>query len=333
MLLLALPMALGISLSAPTALKFEPRSTSQGKVLLVYDCGDFAKQDCLPWETGFSAPGTYTLPDSSTFPYRGDAATLADSLSRGQYDEVWLLSGGGQVSAGIGVARVLRARGAFVRVPSASAVVASQGATTFNGGGFCASSCTIAFMGGALRVVDPGAQYILHSPSSFLNTIPQWIWPIMKQGGPPLLAKAILENACESVYSSARLFQNTLQTPRRLPGAPLLPETTTDASVRECASTDVYNAEQLKWDAQVISIEGQFALQDIGMRMERSAAWHALDYWRRRQASLGPQFDDALQMISAMYAAPITALIPLSSAELLALGYVTEFVQFGERDR
>lgn len=68
------------------------------------------------------------------------------------YTEVWLCSGGGAVVAGKGIGKLLNSVKATVRIPA---------------GYFCASSCTIATMGGYMRFIDDGAQFVTHASSSF----------------------------------------------------------------------------------------------------------------------------------------------------------------------
>ena len=77
-----------------------------------------------------------------------------------RYDEVWMCSPGGNVEQGkrIGV-ELVKAR-ATVRVP----------------GNFrCVSSCTIAFLGGFIRIIEPEAKYLVHASSGFrvtnINTV------------------------------------------------------------------------------------------------------------------------------------------------------------------
>lgn len=68
------------------------------------------------------------------------------------YDEVWMCSRGGLVDQGTAIGRQLSDARATVRVPR----------------GFrCVSSCTIAFMGGFVRIIEPGSQYIVHASSAF----------------------------------------------------------------------------------------------------------------------------------------------------------------------
>lgn len=75
----------------------------------------------------------------------------------GTYDEVWMCSNGGRVSQGKSLGRKLASVRATVRVPS----------------GFqCVSSCTIAFLGGFVRIIEPEAKYIVHASSSFSSIDP-----------------------------------------------------------------------------------------------------------------------------------------------------------------
>lgn len=67
------------------------------------------------------------------------------------YEEVWMCSGGGRVSAGIEIGQALNAAKATVKTPN-----------NF----LCASACTIAAMGGYARIIEPEAQFVTHASSS-----------------------------------------------------------------------------------------------------------------------------------------------------------------------
>ena len=73
---------------------------------------------------------------------------------RSRYSEVWLCSGGGAVSQGMAIGEALTNAQATVRIPN---------------GFVCASSCTIATMGGFIRIIEPGAEFVLHSSSSYMD--------------------------------------------------------------------------------------------------------------------------------------------------------------------
>ena len=77
-----------------------------------------------------------------------EAAALAGALSQaGNIDELWMSSPGGNMAQGLKMGRLIHSRGLAVRVPAGHA---------------CISSCTLAFLGGALRSVDAGAYYGIH---------------------------------------------------------------------------------------------------------------------------------------------------------------------------
>lgn len=83
------------------------------------------------------------------------ATEFAGALtSAGVVDEVWLASPGGVVNEGLAIGRLLRRSGLIVRISNGSA---------------CVSSCTLAFLGGAIRVVDPDAYYGVHMFSIFFD--------------------------------------------------------------------------------------------------------------------------------------------------------------------
>ena len=68
----------------------------------------------------------------------------------GSYSEVWLCSGGGAVREGKKIGRELQRARAKVRIPD---------------GYLCASSCTIMTLGGYLRIIEDGAEFIVHASS------------------------------------------------------------------------------------------------------------------------------------------------------------------------
>ena len=67
------------------------------------------------------------------------------------YQEVWLCSGGGAVKGGLAIGRALNRARATVKIPNNY---------------FCASACTIAFMGGYARIIEPNARFVTHASSS-----------------------------------------------------------------------------------------------------------------------------------------------------------------------
>lgn len=62
-------------------------------------------------------------------------------------DEIWLRSPGGVAVQGPAIGRVIRSYGIPTRIPS---------------GWWCVSACTLAFLGGPIRVVEPGGVYAVH---------------------------------------------------------------------------------------------------------------------------------------------------------------------------
>lgn len=79
----------------------------------------------------------------------GDGERLQVFLaSAGRVDEVWLDSGGGDAAEGPRIGRVIRRARLGTRVPA----------------GFeCHSSCTLAFLGGVVRNIEPGGAYGVHT--------------------------------------------------------------------------------------------------------------------------------------------------------------------------
>ena len=65
----------------------------------------------------------------------------------GPIDEIWIRSPGGSARAGNAAGRIIREASLPTRVPQ---------------GWACFSACNFMFMGGPIRYVDPGAQFVVH---------------------------------------------------------------------------------------------------------------------------------------------------------------------------
>lgn len=79
----------------------------------------------------------------------GDDVRLSSFLrGAGRIDEVWMDSPGGDASVGPKIGRIIRHANLATRVPA----------------GFqCHSSCTLAFLGGVVRNIEPGGAYGVHT--------------------------------------------------------------------------------------------------------------------------------------------------------------------------
>jgi hypothetical protein len=78
----------------------------------------------------------------------GESQRLANAIKANRpIDEVWLHSPGGSAIEGFKMGRVLRRAGLATRIPQQFS---------------CMSACASAFLGGAVRLVDPGGQYGVH---------------------------------------------------------------------------------------------------------------------------------------------------------------------------
>ncbi len=303
-------------IAAPAqALKFDPVDPAKlppgvRSALWVRDCGaqGFRDSRCAEHEKSFS---------------KGDGARLAFVLNT-RYDEVWLASGGGNLDEGIAVGEVLRRAQATVRVPS---------------GYRCVSSCTVAFLGGVFRYVDPDATYQVHAASRFL---------MQTLDGPSM--RAVVENPAAELAEWASIISMGLTTSGgRVPGSreraqqmfthfqralhPLgqLPAAL-DASNRQrlaswarAAPQSAYrDAISLQADAERIQREGGPAAQEILMRLERDAMAQAIDELTQMVPGLGSRAGPALKILEAMYSSRITGTAVLSRETLVQMGYVTE---------
>lgn len=76
------------------------------------------------------------------------AARLQDALAtHAPIDEIWVRSPGGNARSGNEAGKLIRAAGIPTRIPA---------------GWACFSACNFLFMGGPIRFVDPGGQFVVH---------------------------------------------------------------------------------------------------------------------------------------------------------------------------
>lgn len=72
---------------------------------------------------------------------------LAKALAGAAIDEIWLRSPGGDAVAGNAAGRIIRKAGIPTRIPA---------------GWACFSACNFLFMGGPIRAIEPGGQFVVH---------------------------------------------------------------------------------------------------------------------------------------------------------------------------
>lgn len=297
------------------ALKFEPVNAKElpagvRSALWARDCGRaFGDAKCTEDEGGFSV---------------GDSERLARELSARRYDEVWLASGGGVLDEGIAVGEVLRRFQATVRVPPRR---------------YCISSCTVAFLGGVFRFIDPEATYQVHAASLFLDT--DLDDPMMKavldDPRPGLVAwadrllegfdvrRSRISGSRESAQQLFAHFQKALHPLGQLPpGQENAVRARLAAWVRAGAPSPYRNSPQLAQDVEAVRREGVVTVQQILMRLERDNMQRAIDELRAMLPELGPRAAPALRLLETMYSSRITDTASLSYETLLQLGYITK---------
>ncbi|MEQ1575850.1 MAG: hypothetical protein ABL993_16545 [Vicinamibacterales bacterium] len=308
----------GLLLSAARveALKFEPVDSKllpQGvkSALWVRDCGKqgFKDQNC---------------PEAETMFFKGDGARLAGELTAKKYDEIWLVSGGGNLDEGVGVGEVFRRFQATVRVPR---------------GYRCVSSCTVAFLGGVFRYLDEGSTYEVHAASRFLNeevdgqsmkalledpdtALREWAELLLLGAD---MRSGRFKGARESAQILLLHFQKALHPLGMLPPGREDANRDRFRSLLRTQPPFVYpQSPQLAQDVARIKREGVPAAQDILMRIERDSVQLAIDELRAALPSLGPRAEPALKMLEAMYSSRITSTAVLSRQTMVQMGYVTE---------
>lgn len=339
MLQLLLAPALSVSLSAlslPNALLFESIRGRDGRaVLFIRDCGrgnlpqdvsSLGVKRCEAWQVGFKGRGQFVARDGRRYNYAGDAATLEDSLRRGQYSEVWLFSGGGNLFEGVGLGRVLRQARMTVRVPNVERVRSVMSWPRPQSDVYCVSACTVAFMGGLFRFMDEGSTYEMHSASGVADSVSTETRQLFARGE----LRAIIAEECKSGrYWAAKLFryfQNTLLLPTRYPQ---VAETETDYlefSERGPVWMEL-SAEEEERDRDRLRREGEVALQDLQMRYERGCVDAAVRFLRQTPAAREPRAESALRIVEAMYEVSIKDTQSLTRESMLRMGILTQDLQ------
>jgi hypothetical protein len=306
-----------------SALMFKEEQVGKSLVLWVYDCGLREEpRTCLPEQTSFKGEGDYSAANEPDRPYPGDAAMLRRLLERkraaGGYAEIRLWSGGGNLMEGVELGRVLRQYQATVHVVRGTS---------------CVSACTVAFMGGLFRFVDPGGSYEVHAYS-------RWLSGFSGQSAQRTRDRLLIDTAGELArvvhaeqngvkggQMGARewasilvpYFQEGLLPLGRTPG--------NDARLKRWLATPAAplyeGSAQLQMDADRIMREGETAAHEVLMRIERDAMAAAIAELRKILPELGPRAEPALNMLESMFSSRIVLTAELSQETMLKMGYIT----------
>jgi len=270
------------------------------------DGASFSDDDCKENEKHFT---------------KGDAARLAAELMARNYDEVWLSSGGGDLDEGIAVGEVFRRFQVTVRVPP---------------GNSCVSACTVAFLGGVFRYVDPEATYEVHAASIFLSATTDHpaVKMLLKDAQTAKdWAEALLVGESQIGLKGARAsaqelllhFEKALYPLGALPASQEQANRNQFRALLRTAPQFGYpQSQQFVDDVARIQREGASAAQEILMRLERDAMQVAINELRPLIPTLGPRADPALKMLEAMYSSRITGTASLNHQTLVQMGYVTQ---------
>jgi hypothetical protein len=288
------------------ALKFSELPGEDGRTYLVlHDCGVLSGEnakECPKYETQFSGP---TEDDYGRLIYEGDAARLRRFLGNGKhYSRVVFYSGGGDLNEGIEIGNLLRQYRQFTWVPK----------------GFeCVSACTVAFLGGVIREVDPEGQYKVHAYSRFQTTDRKPFSQFSGQG-----AETQLQDDVERIEMAGRSYAYRLtayvQTmiggrPNEAAFGPLL--ASAEGFARAYRASAQWNA-----DLARIRLEGTTATQEILMRLEREAFESYLGALKQRPDLLGDRADRAIQMLGIMFSSRIAGTAALDQTTLKEYGYI-----------
>jgi hypothetical protein len=283
------------------ALKFRATTDSKiGRVLEVYDCGRLPSDGkCAEHEGHFTGPGDG---------YVGDARVLESFLAQQKFDEVWLISGGGDLEEGLALGAILRRYQTTVRVPK---------------GGSCVSACTVAFMGGLFRFVDDGATYKVHAYSRVSGGLPNKLRDALLSN-----PERGLEQWAQIEHSESRKWARDLVVyfQRMINGRP--ERDRINAILAQTRQAPPYlTSGALALDAARIRAEGIPAAHEIAMAIERVSMQAALNDLRPHIAELGARAEHAIRMVDTMFTSRILGTASLSRETLEKFGYVTPIIQ------
>lgn len=258
---------------------------------------------------------------------RGDYRRVASSsavvipeIQRGRYDEVWLNSNGGIVDEGLAIGRALRKAHAVVRVIRHPEV-------------FCISACTIIAMGGYNRIIDDGADFIVHAASVYLNLLrKETLDPLRCPEGMPIdqcgqrlassLTAAVANIDEEARSSLSGSFTYYLEMLDGRPGTNIV------AALARVPSPYEKGAplpRSLRDDVALLRKGGAVSAQEILSQFELRSARLLLDLAeaeiRRNPGPYGAGAAESIALHQTMYTCRIQDLCSLSREQLMAAGY------------
>jgi len=259
------------------------------KILLIRDCKDSATYKCEEHETQF---------------FSGDSVSLRKILKANSYAEIWLNSNGGNLMEGVEIGRILREKKQFVRVPN---------------GGRCVSACTVAFLGGILRTVDPEARYEVHAYSTVLVQVPPEDILRMKVD-PELTLESLAREHAKDGRKMAKILMIYFQ--EMLNGEPN--KVAVDAAtVGKLSKPIPYLRDgRLQQDVARFQAGQVLALQEIIMTMERESMALAIEDLKAVQDTLGKRASAAIRMLEIMFTSRIMGTALLNESTLREMGFV-----------
>jgi hypothetical protein len=263
------------------------------EVLVLQDCRDSKDYTCEPFEKRF---------------FEGDGARLERVLSQRGFQEVLLISGGGNLGEGLKVGEVLRRYGAATRVPRGSA---------------CVSSCTVAFLGGVIRTVDPEATYEVHAYSGSRNELQDADRARLVGYPDRELEQMALKERTTARYWAAQLFSYVQ---RMIGGAPDFQQIGAALTSSDEQKSSYIESGQLAKDERLIRLEGAAAAHTALMNIERSSMEDAIALLRAKLPLLGSRAAPALNILNTMFSSAIIRTAPLTQETLLRMGYITPVI-------
>lgn len=254
----------------------------------------------------------------------GDARRMRYMLRNNRVDEVWLSSGGGVLIEGVKIGLILREYGTMVKIKKQHR---------------CASACTVAFLGGVIRSVEPNGKYLVHAYSRYKDKL-----PTRKGESQAALKRRItsdpkaflLQLSNEQMRSIAVMWASRLFVYYRLMIQPeprakryTVIDSTEERNIKRALTRygnkayELYQTKILSNDIKRITKEGVSAAHEIAMRIERDAMKVMLTGLKNleQQNYLKNRAPEAIRILSTMFESRILATSDLSLETLSEYGF------------
>lgn len=268
--------------------EFKAQDGSKDVILVARDC-EPAHEQCQEPEEHIS---------------QGDAETLESILQLRNYKRVMLNSGGGDLAEGVKIGEVLRLHSQYVVVPD---------------GFSCVSACTISFLGGMLREVEPHGKYEMHAYSLLTEISAADLGGFVGPEAEFYLDKFAQRQQIDGMQEAKNLF---MYVQRMLLGKPDELAVIETLNALPSPYQQYRNSAQRTTDLKHIQSVGVSAAQEVLMRIERDNFEAYLKALSDNSGRLGKKAEFAAKILSLMFSSRIQGTFLLDQKTLFESGIV-----------